>query len=364
MKKDQSHISFSVSKKDFKDFFDGKMIESQKESFLHEVEKDEFLKEAFKGYMSNPDAINDIEDIENSIKTKVTKINFSTRLKIFSSFTAIILIVIISIYFINQNVNSKKINLSANSALIDTHHVNIINREIEQASLIPASKQITSLKAAKEQKQVNIFEKDMPIEMVKKLRAISVNNNADNVNDNLPIFEHYTYMPVEYMYELKVVDYTKTNRTKIKKDIYDGGSLPPKYENRQNPIDTTLTNDASTVPYNEFLNDAMGKFSSNNFKEALRDFIIILQQYPDDQNAHFYGGLCYYNIGLYENAITFFDEILESNVATYTQEALWYKALSLYNNGHVKEAKILLNKIIDTKGFYTNQANEKMQEIK
>lgn len=364
MKKYKLHISSDISKKDFKDFFEGNMNENQKDFFLQQVEKDEFLKDAFRGYESNPDAFNDIYSIDKTIKTKTTNNNHSKHVKIFSSI-AVIITVIISFYVINKSKTSPENNLTKNSTLIDTHHLNVINREIEHASLIPASEQITSLKTVTVQKQVNLFEKEMPIEMINKLRAISIDNNSDSKNENLPMVEHYKYLPVDYMYELKVIDYTKTNRTKIKKDFSDGGSLAPKYENRQNSLDTILAdNNSNIVPYNEFLKESMGKFSSNNFKVALQDFIVILQHYPEDQNAHFYGGLCYYNIGLYENAITFFDAILETNVATFTQEALWYKALSLINNNQEKEAENILNKIIEAKGFYSNQANELLKEIK
>ena len=366
MKKDYKHIPSSLSKDDFKDFLEGNMNEQQKELFIHEIEKDEFSNEAIKGFQKFSGSINEINDIDKNIKTKVYKKNYTTHFKIFSVYTAVTVIILISIYIFNKTKTSKEISkTNLNVVLADTHKLNVINREIDQASLLPASEQITSTKTKIEQKQVNIFEKDMPIEMIKKLRAISINNNSENENINLHFVEHFKHMPIEYMFDLKVVDYTKTYRTQIKKEISDGGSLAPKFENRQNAIDTLLSDkNKATIPYVDFLNDAMKKFSSNNFKEALHDYIVILQHYPDDQNAHFYGGLCYYNIGLYENAITFFNKLLESNVATFTQETLWYKALSLNNNGNKKEAEILFNKIIEAKGFYSNRASEIMQENK
>lgn len=368
MKKDNKHISSSISKDDFKDFLEGNMNEQQRELFFHEIEKDEFSNEAIKGFQNFYGSINEINDIDKNIKTKINKKYYASHLKLFSAVTivTVIIIILISMYIINKTNIPKEISkINLNIVLADTRKLNVINREIDQASLLPASEQITSSKTKIEQKQVNIFEKDMPIEMIKKIRAISINNNFENENINLHFVEQFKYIPVEYMFGLKVVDYTKIYRTEINKEISDNGSLAPKFENRQNAIDTLLSEkDQATIPYVVFLKDAMGKFSSNNFKEALHDYIVILQHYPDDQNAHFYGGLCYYNIGLYENAITFFNKLLESNIATFTQETLWYKALSFNNNGNRKKAEILFNKIIEAKGFYSNRASEIMQENK
>ena len=108
----------------------------------------------------------------------------------------------------------------------------------------------------------------------------------------------------------------------------------------------------------------MGKFYTNYFKDALKDFNTIIQQFPDDLNAHFYGGLGYYNIGLNQKAIEYFDAVLETNTLTFAQEALWYKALSLINANQINDAKEILTRIIEANGFYAKRAEETIKSIK
>ncbi len=367
MKKNNININYSASKEDFRLFSEGKMNKEQKSDFLKQTEGDEFSKEAMKGFEKFPGSFNDINDIDKSIHTKTqTEFKRLIKRKFFSIISPIILIAVICFFLIHHKTPEVALpNKNEISQNIDFHQINTDKREIEKAVLIPESKQITSVKAQNEQNKVAIFEKSMPVEFIEKLHAISVSGNLSGENANPGIDEHYNNLPTTYMYDLKVVNYSGIYRNKIKKIIPDGGSIPPRFENRQSSSNTISVDENTTsVAYNDFLNDAMGKFSTNNFKEALQDYNTILQQYPDDLNAHFYGGLSYYNIGLNKKAIVFFDAVLENNAITFTQEALWYKALSLINAENTKEAEVLLKKIIESKGFYASRANETLTMIK
>ena len=351
-----------TSKEDFKHNFE-KNNDSDQREFSNSFNKDEFEYEAAQGYKAFPGAINDIDSIDKNIHSIVRSKRILLRMKRVTLVSIpIVISILIIFYFTHNPTRENKNNLISLS--VDSHKINSMNREIEKAQLIPEKEQITSTKATHEQKNVAVFEKEMPPALIEKLQAISVKNDAGDIK-NINPDEHYSYLPTQYLYDLKVIDYSNIYRKGIKKLISDGGSLDPKFENRQN-TNNSLNNDdiSTTVLYMEFLNNAMGKFSANHFKEALKDYIYILQQYPDDQNAHFYGGLCYYNIGLYDNSVTFFNAVLESNVVTFTQEALWYKALSFIQNNQFDEAEILLHKIITIKGFYSAQAQDELNYLK
>ena len=361
--KDKIPYNSNTSKENFKQFFENTQVNSDQREFSNSFNKDEFETEAAQGYKAFPGAIKDVGSIDKKIHSLVSSKRKILRIK---RIVLVSIPIIISIFIIfNYSHKPIKENKNTPSLSNDSHKINIINREIEQAQLIPEKEQITSLKATHEQKKVAVFEKEMPPALIDKLQAISIKGNLGNDIKSVNPDEHYAYMPTQYLYDLKVIDYTNIYRKGIKKLISDGGSLDPKFENRQN-INSSLSNEdiSTSVSYMEFLNNAMGKFSSNQFKEALKDYIYILQQYPDDQNAHFYGGLCYYNIGLYENSITFFNSVLESNTVTFTQEALWYKTLSFIQNNQFEEAETLLNKIIEAKGFYSAQAQDELNFIK
>lgn len=362
--KDKTPYNSNTSKNNFKQFFENTLVNSDQREFSNSFNKDEFEAEATQGYKAFPGAIKDVGLIDKKIHSLISSKRKILRIKrlVIVSIPIIISILIIFNYS-HKPTNENRNTLTSLS--VDSNRINTINREIEQAQLIPEKEQITSIKATHEQKKVAVFEKEMPPELIDKLQAISIKGNLGNDIKSVNPDEHYAYMPTQYLYDLKVIDYTNIYRKGIKKLISDGGSLDPKFENRQNTNSSLSNDDISTsVLYMEFLTNAMGKFSSNQYKEALKDYIYILQQYPDDQNAHFYGGLCYYNIGLYENSITYFNSVLESNMVTFTQEALWYKALSFIKNNQFEEAETLLNKIIETKGFYSAQAQDEMNYIK
>lgn len=166
------------------------------------------------------------------------------------------------------------------------------------------------------------------------------------------------------MYDFKIVDYSKIYNNKIKKNVFENNGLSAKYENNQN-INNEITNlsEYNYITYTQFLSETMEKFSINSYKEALQNFVIIIKQFPNDQNAHFYGGLCYYNIGLYNKSIEFFNFIIDSKVIVFYQEAEWYRTLSLINLNRNSEAVECLKKIIQAKGFYAKRASEKLLQI-
>ena len=67
--------------------------------------------------------------------------------------------------------------------------------------------------------------------------------------------------------------------------------------------------DIKEIDYQDFLSLSLNKFKNNKYKAALINFNTIRDQYPNDLNAHYYGGLCYYNIDNPVKAIDFFDFI-------------------------------------------------------
>jgi tetratricopeptide (TPR) repeat protein len=76
----------------------------------------------------------------------------------------------------------------------------------------------------------------------------------------------------------------------------------------------------------------------------LVNFLTILNKYPNDLNAHYYGGLCYYNINNPTKALEFFDYILTHDHNAFYQEAQFYKALCLQRLGEYGKANFLLKK--------------------
>ena len=118
------------------------------------------------------------------------------------------------------------------------------------------------------------------------------------------------------------------------------------------------------IPYKDFLMEGLTKFAKNDYKGALGHLLTIQQQYPDDVNASFYSGLCYYNLGKTRQAITMFDKTIGNSISTFKEESEWYKSLSLLEDGKKSDAKELMKKIESEGGFYEKAAREKLKGMK
>lgn len=169
---------------------------------------------------------------------------------------------------------------------------------------------------------------------------------------------------LKYYNDLKTVDYSKFYTQSVNVPGFDLSGVEAKYEYRmQNEDWQKFGANTSRVSYGRFLGDAMQKFSENNFKEALQDYRVVLEQYPEDQNALFYGGLCYYNLGKADKAIQFFKQVERSYINTFYEEAKWYKALSYEQQNDIGNLKFVLNDIIEEEGFYAKKATQKLSSI-
>ncbi len=203
----------------------------------------------------------------------------------------------------------------------------------------------------------------MAQEMSGAARAISDDNNVS-------LLAGMTRFPQDVMYDLIVVDYSRLRtQTSFDNNITDIASVEPKYENqdsrnKESAAPAEALKKEEKIAYVNFLDNAMKKFKSPYYSAALADYEIILQQYPDDLNALFYGGLCNYHLKKYDKAITNLDQVINNSVDLFFEEAEWYKALSLINASKKDEAKALLEKIEKTGGFYKKDAEKKLKGLK
>ena len=167
-----------------------------------------------------------------------------------------------------------------------------------------------------------------------------------------------------YMSDLMVVDYRVINRPN-KKIQYMRLELTGTSASQENDNSTndTWTESQVEVPYVNYLRKSMGFFAKGEHKKALSRYETILEQYPQDINAHFYGGLCYFNLGQYKKCITYFDSILQDEFHVFDEACLWYKSKALIQLEQTREAKALLLKIIARGGFYSEDAIQLSQKL-
>lgn len=174
------------------------------------------------------------------------------------------------------------------------------------------------------------------------------------------IIRDHKYASEIYIYDLKLVDYTKyRSKPKVRtKQIVLTGT-PANMEGEQSE-DLTPEFKTVDIPYVEFMGKTMERFSRKKYKHALTRFDVVLNSYDDDVNANFYSGLCLYNLGEYTDAIERFVKCTSGPFSNFDEEAQWMTALSYEKLGQTNKSKSYFQKIIDQGGFYKNQAISKM----
>jgi len=150
----------------------------------------------------------------------------------------------------------------------------------------------------------------------------------------------------------------------IKKRQLTYTGLPANAENSSSQ-EKDISHEISVqeIPYDKYFSEIQHSFSQNKFKKALKGYKEVLKQYPNDLNAHFYSGLCYFNINQSQKAIEHFEVVKVHQYNTFRQEGEWYTAQALFDLNRNEEGLVLLNKIIERSGFYVDQAKRMKKEV-
>lgn len=165
---------------------------------------------------------------------------------------------------------------------------------------------------------------------------------------------------IKHIQNYKVVDYgSMRHNTWPPFDIEYLGT-PAMYENPEN-INTHASEVNKALPYISYMKQCIESFYKGNYNRCLGHFSVVLEQYPDDANAQFYGGMCYFKKGEFAKAIASFDKSLANTTKTFTEEAMFYKGMSLKNLGKSKEACVVFKKIMEGSSFYRHDARKEYE---
>lgn len=341
-------------------YYQGELSPVERNAFERRALEDPFLKEAMDGFDENPESFTQFYDRhKNQLNTKK---NYTLHIG------ALVLLIFFGVTTLLNRQSSTLHNqaLAENMPSIDSISKNpeiadeeyeVLPTEIETLVFIPEQELISAEEVVRHQTKITEPEKT------------KTENLTIEVNEPIDITEEYTIqpenwhkkgqesVPITYLYDLRVVDYREMEREnqEITYKRYDLGGLPANLEG-EDQSNTDLIESDVIVPYHLYLTKSMSFFAGSNFKQALNRYLLILEQYPEDMNALFYGGLAYYNLGKYKKSIAFFDQIIGSEISIFKEEALWYKAKSFLQIGEKTKASQILEEIIAKGGFYTKDA--------
>jgi TolA-binding protein len=160
-----------------------------------------------------------------------------------------------------------------------------------------------------------------------------------------------------YMIDYKTLDYRAYRKKSTKPiDPLSLANATPANSAEKNQI----YSENQEVEYNYFnyLQETMKLFSKKMYGMALSNFNHILNNYPDDVNALFYGGLCHFEQNQFKESMVFFDLARKSSFINFREESEWFLLLCYIESNDLNNARLLRNEIINSNGFYAKKAKE------
>lgn len=379
-----------LTKQELDAYLSGKLSPSE----MHEIElklsDDPFFSDAVEGFQNHPEALSGFREAQYEVQKRIDDswTAWSFKHTLVAALAGFVVVGATMYFWQTDDTLSQRHNVLAENTSTEDEvaimqennpefHITfsepiVITDEIEQevveAKEIPEEDQIqgefitenqpitveapASIEAEKLEKLVSEIVKIEPLEPILAEMPEAV-EPAKVVKSNVK---------VRYADGLLIVDYSGLYTSGVEKHtITHEFNNTPAYQahrNDERPEVTQPITQTVYVPYLDFIEAAQHKFKKNHFKGALKDYHKILKQFPDDVNALFYGGLCYYNLGKQDRAIQYFKNLKNSAVTTFYPEAEFYLALALKADGQHGKGNQILQKIAEGGGFYAQQASD------
>ncbi|WP_107037949.1 tetratricopeptide repeat protein [Brumimicrobium mesophilum] len=244
---------------------------------------------------------------------------------------------------------------------------NVRDQEIDFYTAISPEKQITSNELIKNQDiqktEAKVLEEPVPDKENKDVEI----DKTQNENIQLPIQSSgkipnsnkstlsYKIVKEVYLSELKNVDYRayRSRPIKVHNDLNVG--LPANQSSKEDKQEFPSLQ-TTEITYIDYLRSTSEIFSQGKYKEALKNYLTILKTYPNDVNANFYGGLCYFNLGQFSESIDFLNKSYTLGYGNFREEARWFSARVFLEQNKKNKANRLLKEIIEEGGFYSEHA--------
>jgi tetratricopeptide (TPR) repeat protein len=371
-----------ISEQEMRDYLDGKLSKKQQHELEMKLENSPFAAEASEGLADNPEAMQNLWRLKTKVNLRAERLNTSTwnvKYTLIAASVAAITLLAVGKYLIfdTQEITSSKPLVAENLAkdqeekIATSTEIQEEIKAIENAQVLPETDQITSENVADNTPITLHLEENIPakaeaIEHELKQSLQMSSKKAEAVRIAVPKEDAIVKSNVKTLYinGLLVIDYSEQYSESSSASELSG--TPAKYKTLKDTTQdkTTTSETQQQYDYKDYLTLSLNKYKQDNYKAALKNFLLILNQYPEDLNAKFYGGLCYYNINNPTKAMEFFDYILAHDYNTFYQEAQFYKALCLQRMGEYGKANLLLKKIVAQNGFFAEQAKALLEKEK
>lgn len=202
-----------------------------------------------------------------------------------------------------------------------------------------------------------IRKKDPPL-IVADLPIIELSN--DKAQD-LEIIRKHEHAKEIYLHDFKLIDYRNyRSRPAVKTRQLILNGVPANMEDETSD-DFEPNWKEVEIPYIDFIDKSMRIFGQGNYKRALSRFEMILETYNMDVNAHFYAGLCLFNLGEYDRSLSHFQTCIDGPYSNFDEEARWMIGSSYEQLGMTAKARNTFEQIAKEGGYYAQQAAKKIR---
>ena len=313
---------------------------------------DDFEKDAFDGWSKSSKGTEIMLKLDEKYKFKSNRLIW---------FTVTTFLILLSITVFNLYPKNEKIAVKESQQITINKQDIVISKAIEKLEELPKSLQI----------KPEIVGSNFQLQNKRTVQKINQNiSNDDESYFVLPLKEIQPYsikpnLSLDkkhakeiYLNDFKLVDY-RSYRSKSNiqsKQIILSGTPANEGENMSESDNTVWQ--SIDIPYHDYINQTVEQFKIGNFKQTLNRSQYILNFYPDDINALFYGGLCFYNLNEIDQSIECFQKVIANNFNNFDEEALWYLANAYELKNDKSKAKELFQLISNQKGYYAKQADK------
>ena len=242
---------------------------------------------------------------------------------------------------INLEVDSNN-NISAEELVRSPKHTAIIQSEDEVNDYIERDDHLSDLE------QMSVKEQ-MPSLALKTVPAVSENHSKA-----LPS-RHYG--KEIYLSNLKLIDFRGDRLSPLitKYRAESGTQADQENQNRKKEL---VNFSEESISYHEYLSITAEMIHKKDYASSVERLEHILSIYPTDENALFYSGLCYFNLGQYHLAIERWRDCIGSFRQNFYEESLWYSLKAYKALENQKKVIELAKRIYEEKGFYAKDAFE------
>jgi len=365
----REHIDFEL----LENYLSGKLSEIEKNAFEKRALDDPFLQDAIDGYEANPEALKGLKHQINNQK-KANRSFFGSRT--LAVLGVAVLAYLMAYFFYSPNQEST----DSHSAQNEMEPKNVVEVELLRPDIdtliVQNNEELNeAIQMKSEQKEIiKTEDPDADSSSYSYQEIIEIDENFEHIDHSKvePEINQQkitVYAPMTYLSELYVIDYREIKRSKssLSYTRFEFTGVSAAFEDSAAQSNQDLVEREVEIPYMEYLEKSMEYFSNKRYKKALNRYTTILEQYPKDLNALFYGAHCYFNTSQYSKALDFFrraQEIeKEHGFVGFRQELKWYEAKTLIKLNQKKEARAILDKIIIEGLFYANQAIELKKKL-